>query len=142
MGLRPSSRTYGCGIHRKTGSNSGELVQGGGFCPNIIARTIGRALVGVCLGYMAVQGDLAGGQSDGFHAGGLPLNKPWPHMHRETALQVREREGRLAIASVRGANQIEERVILIYGDDCAITKGPPHWRKVSGEHPDLAYKRA
>jgi hypothetical protein len=57
------------------------------------------------------------------------------------ALEVRQGKGGLAISAVRGANQVEEGVILVNGDDCSIAEGPAYWGKIAAEHPYLAYER-
>jgi hypothetical protein len=56
------------------------------------------------------------------------------------ALQIRQGKGGLPITAVRGADQVEESVILVNGYDRAIAERPADRSKVSGEHSDFAYE--
>src|SRR5579859_95499 len=51
-------------------------------------------------------------QSDAFDAAILGLDKSRSHMDRKPASQVRQGEGALAIAAVRGADQVEQSLVF------------------------------
>jgi hypothetical protein len=62
-------------------------------------------------------------------------------MDGNPAAQVRQGEGCLSIASVGGANQVEQGVVLRDGYQASIAERPAGWGEISAEHPDLANKR-
>jgi hypothetical protein len=62
-------------------------------------------------------------------------------MHWRTALQIWQSKGRLAIATVGGAEQREERRILTNRHELAIAERPTFRRKIEGEDSDFGYKR-
>src|SRR5438309_1605570 len=62
-------------------------------------------------------------------------------MDRNTALQIREREGVLTIATVGGADQVEQCIIFRNGYQSSITECPTCGREIPCKHPDLTYKR-
>ena len=57
---------------------------------------------------------------------------------RKSTLQVGEREGRLTVAAVRGADELEQRLVLRDGGELSGTERPARRCEVAGEHPDLA----
>src|SRR5262249_55321534 len=89
---------------------------------------------------MTVRRNLARSQRDGFLAAGLRQNKSRTHMNRNAALQIGKRKRVLAIAAVGSADQLEQRWILIDGNQSSVAERPPCRGKVSCEHPNLAYK--
>ena len=53
---------------------------------------------------------------------------------RNTPAQVRERKCLLAVATVSGANEVEQRLVLCNGHRPPITKSPSHRGKIAPEH--------
>jgi hypothetical protein len=90
---------------------------------------------------MAVRGNLAGGERYTLRSAALAQSKARANVDGNAALEVRQGKGGLAISTVGGANQVEERIILIDGYQSSIAECPTYWRKVAGEHPYLAYER-
>src|SRR5262245_6132973 len=62
-------------------------------------------------------------------------------MHRCIPLKIGQREGRLPIASVRRAEQREERGVLGNRHQLAVAEGPAFRREVEWKDPDLSNKR-
>jgi hypothetical protein len=62
-------------------------------------------------------------------------------MDGHAALQIRECEGGLPIASVGGADQVKEGIVLCNGQQSSIAERPACRRKITAEHPYLAYER-
>jgi hypothetical protein len=59
-----------------------------------------------------------------------------------TALQVGQGEGGLAVSAVGCTDQIEQGVILIDCHQGSVAKGPAYWRKISAKHSNLTDERA
>src|SRR5437588_11405709 len=86
---------------------------------------------------MAVDGNLLRGQCNRLCAACLAQSESRPDMDRNTALQIGQGEGRLAITAVRSPKQTEKRIVLVNGYDLAITEGPADRGKVPCNHPAL-----
>jgi hypothetical protein len=56
------------------------------------------------------------------------------------APQIGQTKGGPSIATVDGAEQRKERVVLRDRQQLPIAKGPTPWGKVAREHPDFTYK--
>src|SRR5215471_10236875 len=65
---------------------------------------------------------------------------PLAWMHRRVALHVRESKIGLAVSSICGPQQREQRRVLAEGQDLAITKGPALRRKVEWKDSDFRDK--
>src|SRR6185503_1952713 len=61
-------------------------------------------------------------------------------MHRNTPLQVGQREGFLAVTAVGCADQREERVVFRNRDERAVAEGPTIRREAAAEHADFTDK--
>jgi hypothetical protein len=96
---------------------------------------------GIGLRHVAVRGNLAGGEGHSLNASALAQRKPRPLMDGDAAAKVGQGESRLTIASVGGANQVKERVVLRDGNQRPIAERPACRRKIATEHPYLAYER-
>src|SRR5690349_19136976 len=67
--------------------------------------------------------------------------RPLSRMHRRAALQIRKREGRLAITAIGCSQQREESGVLAYRQKLAIAECPAFGRKVERKNSDLSNKR-
>jgi hypothetical protein len=90
---------------------------------------------------VAVRGNLAGGERYTLHSAGLSQSKPGSNVDGDAALEVGQGKGVLPISTVGGANQVEERIIFCDWYQSSIAECPTYWRKITGEHPYLAYER-
>src|SRR5947209_3582073 len=61
-------------------------------------------------------------------------------LHGRVALHVWQGEVALAVASVSGSQQREQRSVLADREKLAITERPAYGREVKGENPDFSYK--
>src|SRR5690606_37785136 len=64
--------------------------------------------------------------------------RPGARMDRDAPAQVRQREGDLPVAAVGGADQLEERLVLRYGQQLALATHPAQGCEVAPEHVNLA----
>ena len=55
----------------------------------------------------------------------FPLSETAPEVHRRTATQIRQREGRLPVAPIRGAEHREQRLVLVDGQQLPVAERPP-----------------
>ena len=62
------------------------------------------------------------------------------HVNRHAALQVRQGEGFLAIAAVRGADEVEQGIVLRDGYQSPVAECPSLRGEISPKHPYLADK--
>jgi hypothetical protein len=61
-------------------------------------------------------------------------------MDRHFSLQVREGESGLAITSVGGSHQREQRRVLLDGHNLSVAEGPTFWREIEAYDFDLGKK--
>src|SRR5271165_4430204 len=83
---------------------------------------------------VSVGGYLTRRQSDRFNTTSLRLHEPRPHMDRKPASQVGQGEGALAVAAVRGADEVEEGLIFGDGEQLPLAEHPACWSEVASEH--------
>ena len=92
---------------------------------------------------MVVHGQLRGGQCHVLYAALLAydvgLTPASPRMDRRAAAQVGQREGVLAVAAVRGADQVEQHFVIRDGQQLAVAHLPAAGSKVEADQPNLAY---
>ena len=85
--------------------------------------------------------DLIDGQRDGRHARDFPENDAVAPMNRYAALEVGQAEVHPPVAAVGGAEQREQRLILVDRQQLAVAKRPSLRGEVEGHDLDLAYER-
>src|SRR5438552_2568796 len=73
-----------------------------------------------------------------FHTAVLRQYEAVALVDRDPVSQVRKRERALPIASVGGANQVEQRVVLGNREQLAFAKHPTGRSKIATEHSNLA----
>ncbi len=86
---------------------------------------------------MAVRRDLLHRQRDLLGAAGLGEDEAVALVDRDPAAQVGQREGRLPVAAVGRADQLEQRLVLGDRQQLALAEHPAGRGEVAGEHPDL-----
>jgi len=69
-----------------------------------------------------------------------PVGRIGAHMHRHTALEIRQPEGVLPVAAIGRSDQVEENVVLRDRQQLAVAKRPAGRRKVAAEQANLTDK--
>jgi len=91
---------------------------------------------------MIVLGHLREGQRDRCHATDLAADVAFPALMRRNApAQVGQREVGLSIAAIGRAEQREQGLVLIDGQQLTVAHRPPLGWKVERHHPDFRQKR-
>ena len=68
----------------------------------------------------------------------LTLGKAVADVEWHAPLEIRQREVDPPVATVSGAQQRKERLVLIDGQQLSVAQRPAFRRKAEGEYPDLA----
>src|SRR5258708_40308163 len=76
-----------------------------------------------------------------FHAAGLGQGEAVPHMDWRSSPEIRQRKRRLAVAAVRGADEIEQSFVFGDRQKLSFAEHPACRGEVACEHPALAYIR-
>jgi hypothetical protein len=88
---------------------------------------------------MVVTWHLIHGQGDRLLAARLCERVARTHVHRNAALQIRQRKGRLAVAAIGRADQVEQGLVLGNRYQLALAEGPAGRRKIAGKHANFAH---
>src|SRR5438105_13508622 len=70
----------------------------------------------------------------------LTQGMPVAHMHRSSSLEIGQTERHSPIAPIGSSKQREERLVLIDGQQLAITERPPFGREIETDDLDFAQK--
>src|SRR5688572_272197 len=128
------------GIRGAGGVRGGET--GGLVGPGAARRRLGGGGGVGREGGVGVAGQLAGAEGYRFctaRLSQLTLSEPRSQalLDWDAAAQVGQREVGRSVAAVRGAQQREERGVLVDEQQLAVAVRPSNWGEVEGDHPDL-----
>src|SRR5205085_9096128 len=87
---------------------------------------------------VAVRRELVDGERDLLGAAGLGQGESIALVQRQTAAEVRQREGRLTVAAIGRADKLEQGLVLRDRQHLALAEHPADRGEIAGEHANLA----
>src|SRR6202035_46038 len=105
---------------------------------NVAGRVRRRGVVAACQEGVTVRRNLRYRQSDGFRTACLGERETVTEVNRNATPKIRQREGRLPVAAVGGADEVEQCLVFGNGKQLPFAEHPSRGGEVAGEHPDLS----